>query len=125
MKKAQGPAPASRLVDAVVQGIQEVKGKDIVHLDLRAVPNTVCDHFVICHGDSDTQVEAIARSAERFAFERAQEKPWHTEGQDAAGWILLDFVDVVVHVFHKERRAYYGLEHLWADAIRNTYDNVA
>lgn len=125
MKKAQGPAPSSRLVDAVVQGIQEVKGKDIVHLDLRAVPNTVCDHFVICHGDSDTQVEAIARSAERFALERAQEKPWHTEGQDAAGWILLDFVDVVVHVFHKERRAYYGLEHLWADAIRNTYDNVA
>ncbi|MBS1582347.1 MAG: ribosome silencing factor [Bacteroidetes bacterium] len=125
MKKAQGPAPSSHLVDAVVQGIQEVKGKDIVHLDLRAVPNTVCDHFVICHGDSDTQVEAIARSAERFALERAQEKPWHTEGQDGAGWILLDFVDVVVHVFHKERRAYYGLEHLWADAIRNTYDNVA
>lgn len=125
MKKAQGPAPASRLVDALVKGIQEVKGKDIVHLDLRTVANTVCDHFIVCHGDSITQVEAIAGSAEKFALEKAGEKPWHSEGRENAGWVLLDFVDVVVHIFHKEKRAYYGLEHLWADAIRNTYENVA
>ena len=125
MKKALAQLPSDRLVDAVVYGMQEVKGKDIVHLDLRDVPNTACDHFIICHGDSSTQVEAIARSVDKFTRERADEKPWHTEGQENGGWILLDFVDVVVHIFLKERRAYYGLEQLWADAIRNTYENVA
>jgi ribosome-associated protein len=112
-------------VDAVVHGMQEVKAKDIVHLDLRGVPNTVCDHFIICHGDSDRAVGAIAGSVEKDALTLAGEKPWHMEGNDKAGWILLDFVDVVVHVFHKERRGYYGLEQLWSDAITNTYENVA
>jgi len=125
MKKAQAQRPTNRLVEAVVDGIQEVKGKDIVHLDLRQVLNTACDHFIICHGDSTTQVEAIARSVDKFTRERADEKPWHTEGDGNTGWILLDFVDVVVHIFQRDRRAYYGLEQLWADAIRNTYENVA
>ena len=105
--------------------MQEVKAKDIVHLDLREVPNTVCDHFIICHGDSSTQVEAIARSVERFTLQRLKEKPWHTEGRENAGWVLLDYVDVVVHVFLRDVRTYYGLDQLWADAIRNTYENVA
>ena len=125
MKEAHRPEPANPLVDAVVQGMQEVKAKDIVHLDLREVPNTVCDHFIICHGDSSTQVEAIARSVERFTLQRLKEKPWHTEGKENAGWVLLDYVDVVVHVFLRDVRTYYGLDQLWADAIRNTYDNVA
>ncbi len=125
MKKAPGKPLANRSVDAIVQGIQEVKGKDIVHLDLRGVQNMATDHFIICHGDSPTQVEAIARSVERFALEKAGEKPWHAEGKENAGWILLDYVDVVVHIFHREKRQYYALEHLWADAIRNTYENVA
>lgn len=125
MKKAQGKPRANQLVETIVQGIQEVKGKDIVHLDLREVPNTAADHFIICHGDSPTQVDAIARSVERFTSERAREKPWHTEGKENAGWVLLDYVDVVVHIFHREKRSYYALEHLWADAIRKTYENVA
>lgn len=124
MKNAQGAA-AARLVEAVVEGIQEVKGKDIVHLDLRGVPNTVCDHFIICHGDSSTQVEAIAGSVEKFAREKAGEKPWHVEGQSNAEWVLLDFVDVVVHVFHRDKRGYYALEDLWGDAARTGYENVA
>ena len=125
MKEAHRPEPANPLLDAVVQGMQEVKAKDIVHLDLREVPNTVCDHFIICHGDSSTQVEAIARSVERFTLQRLKEKPWHTEGKENAGWVLLDYVDVVVHVFLRDVRTYYGLDQLWADAIRNTYENVA
>ena len=125
MKKLRGGRPANKLVEAVVHGIQEVKGKDIVHLDLRDVPNTVADHFVICHGDSDTQVDAIARSAEKFGLQKAGEKPWHSEGLESKGWVLLDYVDVVVHIFHKEKRQFYGLEQLWSDAIRNTYENVA
>jgi ribosome-associated protein len=125
MKKQKSQTPTHMLVDAVVSGMQEVKGKDIVHLDLRGVPNTVCDHFIICHGDSDTQVEAIAGSVERFTIERVGEKPWHSEGQESRGWILMDFVDVVVHIFHKSKREHYGLEQLWSDSIRNTYENVA
>lgn len=125
MKKTRTTTPAERLVNVVVLGMQEVKGRDVVHLDLRNVPNTVCDHFVICHGDSDTQVEALAGSVEKFARERAGEKPWHTEGQESKGWVIIDFVDVVVHIFHREKRNYYQLEQLWSDAIRNTYENVA
>lgn len=125
MKEAQRPSSPYPLVDAVVQGMQEVKAKDIVHLDLREVPNTVCDHFIICHGDSTTQVAAIARSVEKFTLQQVNEKPWHAEGQQNAGWILLDYVDVVVHIFLKDVRTFYGLDQLWADAIRNTYENVA
>ena len=123
MKNARGGA--ARLVDAVVEGIQEVKGRDIVHLDLRDVPNTVCDHFVICHGDSATQVEAITRSVLEIVQERTGEKPWHMEGERNAEWVLMDFVDVVVHIFHRDKRSYYGLEDLWGDAARRTYENVA
>jgi ribosome-associated protein len=125
MKQAHRSSPSAILVDAVVKGMQEVKAKDIVHLDLREVPNSVCDHFLICHGDSITQVEAIARSVEKFTLKQAGEKPWHSEGRQKAGWLLLDYVDVVVHIFLRETRAYYALDQLWADAIRNTYENVA
>jgi ribosome-associated protein len=125
MKKLKSVVPTNKLVDAVVQGIHEVKGKDVVHLDLRDVPNTVCDHFIICHGDSETQVGAIAGSIEKLVGERIGEKPWHTEGLDTRGWVLIDYVNVVVHIFHKSKRDYYGLEELWSDAFRNTYENVA
>ena len=117
--------PSFGTIEAAVAGIQEVKGKDIVHLDLRDVPNTVCDHFIICHGDSPTQVEAITGSVEKFVRERSGEKPWHVEGIHNAGWVLLDYVDVVVHIFHRDRRAYYALEDLWGDAARHAYENVA
>ena len=113
------------LVDAVVKGIQEVKGKDIVHLDLRSVPNTVSDHFIICHGDSATQVDAIQRSVEKFTLELASERPWHMEGNGNSEWVLLDYVDVVVHIFHRDKRAHYALEQLWGDATSRRYDNVA
>lgn len=125
MKKAQRTTPTSPLVEAVVLGMQEVKAKDIVHLDLRGVPGAVCDHFLICHGESSTQVEAIARSIERFTVQRLREKPWHVEGRENAGWVLLDYVDVVAHVFLRSMREHYALDQLWADAARNTYDNVA
>ncbi|MBL0128759.1 MAG: ribosome silencing factor [Flavobacteriales bacterium] len=124
MKKIKGGTTA-RLVEAVIEGIQEVKGRDIVHIDLRSVPNAVCGHFIVCHGDSDTQVDAIARSVLEKTRERTGEKPWHTEGERNAEWILMDFVDVVVHIFHRERRGYYALEDLWGDAALKRYENVA
>lgn len=113
------------LTEAIVLGIQEVKGRDIVTLDLRNVPNSMTEHFVICHGDSNTQVEAIAQSVDKFARARMKEKPWHVEGERNAEWILMDYVNVVVHIFHKNKRAFYELEELWADAARRTYPNVA
>ncbi|MBK7944185.1 MAG: ribosome silencing factor [Flavobacteriales bacterium] len=125
MKRRQGAKPATSLIDSVINGIQEVKGKDIVHMDLRGVPNTVCDHFVICHGDSGTQVDAITRSVLEFARKQTGEKPWHTEGERNSEWVLLDFVDVVVHIFHRDKRGCYALEDLLGDAARTQYEHVA
>ncbi|MFN8351926.1 MAG: ribosome silencing factor [Flavobacteriales bacterium] len=125
MKKAKARRSEVPLVDAVIRGMQEVKGRDVVHLDLRGSGGTAFDHFIICHGDSDRQVEALARSVEKVTLELTGEKPWHVEGQEGGQWILLDYVDVVVHIFHKDRRAFYDLEQLWSDAVRNTYENVA
>lgn len=125
MKKALDADLSVRLTEAIVLGIQEVKGRDIVTLDLRNVPNSMAEHFVICHGDSNTQVEAIAASVDKFARNHMSEKPWHVEGERNAEWILMDYVNVVVHIFHKNKRAFYELEELWADAARRTYPNVA
>ena len=112
----------SELVDAIIHGMQEIKAKDIVSLDLRGTGNSTCDHFVICHGDSNTQVEAIAASVEKETRKLAGEKPWHTEGRENAEWILLDYVNVVVHVFYRETREFYDLEGLWADAKAERFE---
>jgi len=124
MKQKKG-ASDSRLVEAVVNGMQEVKGRELVHMDLRGMPNAVCDHMVVCHGDSNTQVEAITRSVQETVQMQTGEKPWHTEGERNAEWVLIDYVDVVVHVFHRDKRGYYALEELWGDAVRTSYENVA
>lgn len=116
MSKNTGKEESTALVDIVVKGIQEKKGKDIVCVDLREIHNAVCDYFVICHGDSTTQVQAIADSVEEETRKLTNEKPWHKEGHENAQWILLDYVSVVTHVFHREARDFYSLEKLWADA---------
>ncbi len=96
--------------------MQELKGNEITVLNLSEVPGAVCQYFVICHGDSDTQVDAIARSIEKETSKEHKEKPWHVEGKENSEWVLLDFVDVVAHVFYRETREFYNLEGLWADA---------
>lgn len=106
----------SILVDTIVHGLQEVKGKDIAILDLDQLPNTICSKFIICHGDSNIQVEALADSVEKATRERIQERPIHREGVANAEWIILDYFSVVVHIFQRETRAFYDLEKLWADA---------
>jgi len=112
------------LVDNIVEGIQEVKGKDISILNLSAIENAVCDYFVICSGESSTQVSAIASSVEKITRTNLKEKPWHNEGNSNAEWILLDYVNVVVHVFYKETREFYNIEGLWADAERTNIENI-
>ena len=105
------------LSQIVVRGMQEKKAVDIVVMDLRQVKNAVTDFFVICSGNSDVQIDAIADSVEEEVIKVADTRPWQREGKMHREWILLDYVDVVVHVFKKERRAFYDLELLWGDAV--------
>jgi ribosome-associated protein len=107
---------AEQLRDFVVRGMQEKKGHDIVVMDLRNVKNAICDYFVICSGNSDTQIDAIATSIEEEVYKASEQDPWHKEGKLNREWILLDYVDVVAHVFKKDRRSFYDLEQLWGDA---------
>ena len=109
-------AGAEQLVDAVVHGMEEVKAHDIVVMDLRKVPNALSDYFVVCHGTSNTQVQAIADSVEKESFRMLQDEPAHREGARNATWILMDYVNVIVHIFSKDARDFYALEDLWADA---------
>lgn len=104
------------LSDIIIKGIEEKKGNEIVLLDLREISSAVCDFFIICHGNSDTQVKSIAESIEDEVRIQLSEKPWHVEGKDNAEWILLDYSNVVVHIFQKNTRDFFKLEDLWADA---------
>ena len=108
-------AASSELAGHVIEAIEAKKANDIVLIDMRGV-SEIADYFVICTGESDLQIKAIVDGVERHVRETTGEKPWRTEGYDARQWVLIDYVDVVVHVFDKERRSYYNLERLWADA---------
>ena len=108
---------ADQLITTIISGIEDVKGKEIILLDLREIENTVCDYFIICEGTSNTQVNAIVSSIQKQVSKTTKDKPWHIEGTDNAEWILMDYVNVVVHVFQKHIREYYDIESLWGDAI--------
>lgn len=116
MTKKKALDSTEQLVDVITDGILEVKGEEITCLDLRNIEHAIADFFVVCHGNSHTQVDAIARSVERETEMKLDESPWHKEGLNNAEWVLLDYSDVVVHIFHKDARPFYGLEELWADA---------
>lgn len=109
---------AEAIVAAVVETMDSMKGKEIVTLDLRETGTAVTDYFVICHAASKTQVDAIADKIIDNVLEKLHVKPYHIEGRDNTEWILIDYVDVVVHVFLQSMRDYYQLEALWADAER-------
>jgi ribosome-associated protein len=91
-------------------------------MNLSKLPNAVCNYFIVCHGSSKVQVEAIADSVLKTTMETSGSKPWHKEGFENAEWILLDYVDVVVHIFMEETRAFYNIEKLWADAEIKEYN---
>lgn len=109
---------AEEVVATVVATMDAMKGKEIVTLDLRETGTAVTNYFVICHANSKTQVDAIAEKVIDQVLEKNGVKPYHIEGRDNTEWILIDFVDVVVHVFLQSMRKYYQLEELWADAER-------
>lgn len=110
------------LLALIIKGIEDVKGNDINILDLREIENTVCDYFVICNGNSNTQVNAIVGSVQKVVSKELKEKPWHVEGEQNGEWVLMDYVSIVVHVFQKHIREYYNIESLWGDAKITTID---
>ena len=111
------------IVRQVVAAMQEKKAKDIVSLDLSALPDAVAGYFVICHGTSKTQVEAIYDYVDEMVTKNCGEHPYHREGYENAEWILIDYVNVVVHIFLEETRKFYNLEGLWADAKKISYNS--
>ncbi|WKN32046.1 ribosome silencing factor [Porifericola rhodea] len=108
---------SEELSKVVMHGMQEKKGEDIVLMDLRKVKNAIADYFVICSGNSDTHIDAISEAVEKEVHKNNKENPWHREGKENKEWVLLDYVNVVAHVFRKDRRDFYALEELWGDAI--------
>ena len=107
---------ADELIAVIIKGIDDVKGENIQLLDLRDIENTVCDYFIICSGNSNTQVNAISGSVLKVVSKEIKDKPWHVEGETNAEWVLMDYVNVVVHVFQKHIRDFYDIESLWGDA---------
>ena len=95
-----------QLVEEVILGIENVKGENIHQLDLRELDNTPCDFFIVCSGNSNTQVSAIVNSVQKTVSKALHEKPFHTEGLDNAEWVLIDYVNVVVHVFQNQKPKY-------------------
>ncbi|MGB5171331.1 ribosome silencing factor [Eudoraea sp.] len=112
----KGKASADELITSILDGIEEVKGLEINVLDLREIENTVCDYFIICNGTSNTHVNAIVNSIQKMVSKTTKDKPWHIEGSENAEWVLLDYVNIVVHVFQKHIREFYDVEGLWGDA---------
>jgi ribosome-associated protein len=114
MKKRSDGAEV--LVDNVVKGIFEKKGQNVLKMDLRKLENRITDYFIICHANSTTQVDSISYSVEDTVRKETGEKPLHREGFENCFWVLIDYGNVVVHVFLEEYRNFYSLESLWADA---------
>lgn len=108
----------------IIDAIQDIKGKNILKLDLRSLDGAPADYFIICEGDSSTQVKAISDSIGRKLRDKMGLHPNHTEGVEGAKWVLVDFFDTVVHVFYPETRAFYEIEELWGDAKITQYENI-
>ena len=124
-KKALQPKSAPQgLQDLIVDCITDIKGKKIVLLNLKALDDAPADYFIVCEGDSTTQVRAIAGNIERRLRDEIKMRPGHVEGTQHAKWVCMDYFDTVVHIFHPETRRFYDLEQLWSDAERIEYQDI-
>lgn len=124
VRKAKKTTNTEELLTCIVNAIQEKKGKNVVALEIGSLPNAVCQYFVFCNADSTTQVDAIANNIEDKVIEKLGEKVFRSAGYENAIWIVLDYIDIVVHVFQTEWRSYYRVEELWADARTLHYEEV-
>jgi ribosome-associated protein len=109
-------AELPQIVRSAIEGVIDIKGENLVLLDLRGLDNAVCDFFIVAEAQSTTQVNAMADAVHKRVREEANDKPWHVEGAQQSEWVLMDYVSTVVHLFQREARAFYDLEGLWADA---------
>jgi len=112
------------LLHIILEGIFRKKGQEIIELDLENINDTFCRSFIICHADSSTQVRAIAESVQEIVKQKLKTSAWNVEGTENLHWVLLDYTDIIVHVFLKPYREYYNLEDLWADAKIKTYEDT-
>ncbi|MDB5125980.1 ribosome silencing factor [Mucilaginibacter sp.] len=124
MVKSKVINESTYISELAIHGMQEKKGNDLVRLDLRNINSSVADYFVICHADSATQVKAIANSVEEEIYKAIQQDPWRKEGLEYGEWILLDYIDVVIHIFRTDKREFYGVEDLWGDAEIKSYKSA-
>lgn len=124
MVKNKVIANSTYISELIIHGIQEKKGNEIVRLDLRNINSSVTDYFVICHAESSTQIKAIAQSVEEEVYKATQQEPWRKEGLQQGEWVLLDYIDVVVHIFKTDKRQFYGIEELWGDAEMKYYQSA-
>lgn len=120
----QKPNDSKVLLDTIVSGINEVKGLDITILDLRKIETAICKYFVICSGTSNIHVSSISENVKKFVSKKCNEKPWNIEGKNTSEWILMDYSDIVLHVFQKKTRNFYQLEDLWGDANIKMIENL-
>ena len=107
---------SSKIIKSIIQAIQDKKGEQIVSLDLRKIPEAVADFFIICEASNNNQLRAIADNIEKEVKEKCDDTPYKHEGRQAEQWILIDYVNVVVHIMLPEPRKFYNLEELWSDA---------
>jgi ribosome-associated protein len=112
------------LADLIVLGMQEKKAQNISIIDLRKLKESVADYFIVCSGNSDTQVDAIHDSIDEVVFKSDKIHPWRTEGAQQKEWIVVDYGDVVAHIFRKDRRPFYNLEELWGDGVITKIENL-
>jgi ribosome-associated protein len=118
------PLISNELINVIVKAILDKEGEDVVIMDLREIEEAVCRYFVITHGSSPLQIKAITQAVQDQVEDQLDETPWHTEGYEHKEWVLLDYVDVVVHVFKEDKRHFYNLEGLWHDAKVKEYQNA-
>ena len=104
------------LITNIIKSIEEVKGEEVILIDMKKIDNSPCDYFIVCDGSSNTQVNAIVSKIKKNVSKLFSEKPLNIEGLENCKWVLIDYIDIVVHVFQKEIRQYYNIENLWGDA---------
>ena len=121
-KSAARLTKSSKIIKTIIAAIQDKKGENIISLDLRKINEAVADFFIICEAGNQPQVKAIAENVERKVREKCEENPWHHEGYNTLQWVLLDYVNVVVHVMHADTRKFYKLEEMWSDAVAQDHD---
>ena len=110
------------LLDAIIDSVQSIKGNNLISLNFNAIDNSICDYFVICSGTSSTHVKAIEENVRKKVLKKIKEKPWHTEQDIKADWILMDYSNIILHIFQEETRNFYNLEELWGDAKKISYN---